>query len=201
SSPGGPGRCRCPLPSARRTSRRRREPAGCREDRRSCSLALLLNFLAGLGRPVDERVERLDAEHDVIAVEHVVGVQLIRRERVDVGKVLNRLPRRHVFTADDEQDLLAVADLAQERASTLRRRGLTRDEFGDHVDALVARPVGEGSAQGGGLHLLGGALAVVARLRAVDGATAGELRRTGRALTCAAGALLAVRLLATAADV
>ena len=61
---------------------------------------------------MDERVERLDAEHDVIAVEHVVGVQLIRRERVDVGKVLNRLPRRHVFTADACEGTLTETDEA-----------------------------------------------------------------------------------------
>ena len=64
----------------------------------------------------------------------------------------------------------------------------------------LAGPVGEGTAQGGGLHLLRGLLRVVARLRAVDDATAGELRRAGRALTGAAGALLAVRLGATTAD-
>src|SRR5690606_465020 len=49
-------------------------------------------------------------------------------------------------------------------------------------------------------HLLRGPLAVVTRLRAVHGATTGELRRAGRALTGAAGALLPVRLLATTAD-
>src|SRR3712207_3597109 len=46
----------------------------------------------------------------------------------------------------------------------------------------------------------GCALAVVARHRAVDDATAGELRRAGRALAGAARALLAVRLLAAAGD-
>ena len=67
------------------------------------------------------------------------------------------------------------------------------------MDATVAGPVGEGTAQGGGLHLLGGALVVAARLRAVDDATAGELRCAGRALAGAAGALLLVGLAATAA--
>ena len=74
------------------------------------------------------------------------------------------------------------------------------DERADHVDAAVAGPVGQGAAQGGGLHLLGGALLVVARRRAVHDATTGELRRAGRALTGAAGALLLVRLAATTAD-
>src|SRR5690606_24145631 len=52
----------------------------------------------------------------------------------------------------------------------------------------------------GCLHLLGRALAVVTRLRAVDRATTGELRCAGRTLTGAAGALLPVRLLATTAN-
>src|SRR5690606_15364138 len=64
----------------------------------------------------------------------------------------------------------------------------------------VAGPVAQRTAQGGGDHLLRGPLAVVARLGAVDGATAGELRCTGRTLTRTAGALLAVRLLAAAGD-
>ena len=68
---------------------------------------------------------------------------------------------------------------------------------GHDVHLAGTRPVGEGTAQGGGLHLLGGPLGVVARLRAVRDATADELRRAGRALTGAAGALLPVRLLAT----
>src|SRR6185312_7537124 len=46
----------------------------------------------------------------------------------------------------------------------------------------------------------GRALAVVARLRTVHNATAGELRRTSRALTGTPGALLAVRLPAAAAS-
>src|SRR5690606_11763184 len=47
---------------------------------------------------------------------------------------------------------------------------------------------------------LGRALVVVARLGAVDRAAADELRRAGRALAGAAGALLLVGLAATAAD-
>ena len=68
------------------------------------------------------------------------------------------------------------------------------------MHAIVARPVGQGAAQSGRLHLLGRALLVGARLRAVDDAAAGELRGTGRTLAGAAGALLPVRLLAAATD-
>src|SRR4029079_927856 len=80
------------------------------------------------------------------------------------------------------------------------RRLVGADQRLHDVDALVARPVGQGSAQRGGLHLLGGALVVAARVRTVDDATAGELRRAGRALTGAAGALLLVGLATTTAD-
>src|SRR4029077_18284164 len=57
------------------------------------------------------------------------------------------------------------------------------------------------ATQGGGDHLLGRALAVVTRLRAVHHTTAGELRRPRRTLAGTTGALLAVRLLAAAANI
>src|SRR5699024_5171687 len=53
---------------------------------------------------------------------------------------------------------------------------------------------------GGGLHLLGRALRVVARDRAVDDAAARVLRSADRALACVAGSLLAVRLAPAARD-
>src|SRR5690606_2866898 len=68
------------------------------------------------------------------------------------------------------------------------------DEARDHVDPPVAGPVRQRPAQRGGLHLLRRALGVTTRLRAVHDATAGELRRTDRALPGAAGALLPIRL-------
>ena len=69
-----------------------------------------------------------------------------------------------------------------------------------HVDAVVGRPVRQGAAKRSGLHLLGRALGVGARLRAVHDATAGELGGAHRALTRTSGALLAVRLASTAGD-
>src|SRR5690606_8991549 len=98
------------------------------------------------------------------------------------------------------EQVLALADLSEQALGSLRGGGVALGHAGDDVDAVVTRPVGEGVTQGRGLHLLRGPLRVVARLRAVDDATAGELRRTDRALTGAAGALLAVRLLAATAD-
>ena len=52
-------------------------------------------------------------------------------------------------------------------ASAVLVEGTRRHQIGDHVDAAVAGPVGQRAAQRGGDHLLGGALGVTARLRAV----------------------------------
>ena len=105
-----------------------------------------------------------------------------------------------VGALEHHEEPAAVGQVGQRGESRLGRGLVARDQAVDHVDPLVAGPVGEGTAQGGGLHLLGGALVVAARLRAVDDATAGELRRADRALAGAAGALLLVGLAATAAD-
>src|SRR5699024_7572040 len=88
----------------------------------------------------------------------------------------------------------------EEVADAGRRRLLALDDLGHHVEPLVRNPVREGPTQGGGLHLLGGALRVVARLRAVDRAAAGVGGRTRRALSGAAGPLLAERLATAAPD-
>ena len=69
----------------------------------------------------------------------------------------------------------------------------------DHMHAAMPRPVGQRTAQGGGLHLLRRPLLVVARRRAVHDATAGVLRRADRALPGPAGALLPVGLPAATA--
>src|SRR5690606_15961628 len=119
---------------------------------------------------------------------------------VHLRGVAQREPRDRVAALEHHQVAAAVGQRAQRGDGGLRRRLVALDEPLHHVDAAVARPVGQGTAQGGGLHLLGGALRIVARLRAVDHATAGELRRTDRALTGAAGALLLVGLAATTAD-
>ena len=116
------------------------------------------------------------------------------------GQVAHAQRAGLVAAADHDQHLLALGQRGQERLGALGRRGLTLHQLGDGVDAAVARPVRERSAQRGGDHLLGRALAVVARLRAVHGATAGELRSARRTLTGTTGALLAVRLLAAAAN-
>ncbi|SKV94431.1 Uncharacterised protein [Mycobacteroides abscessus subsp. abscessus] len=114
-----------------------------------------------------------------------------------VRQVPDALDRSQIVAAQHHQQLLAVGDLAQERLGALGRGLLSGNQFGDGVDPAVASPVGQRTAQGGGDHLLGGPLAVVTRLRAVDDATTGELRCAGRALAGASGSLLPVRLLAT----
>ncbi len=115
-------------------------------------------------------------------------------------QVASGLQAQLVLALDDQEDVLALGDLAEQALGGLGRRRLGRGHAGDDVDAVVAGPVGERTAQSGGDHLLRGPLRVVARHGTVHDATAGELRRTGRALTGAAGALLAVRLLAATAD-
>src|SRR5690606_118898 len=67
------------------------------------------------------------------------------------------------------------------------------------VHPTLTGPVGEVTAQRGGLHLLRGPLAVVPRHGTVDHTTTGELRRPDRALPGPAGALLTVRLAAATA--
>ncbi len=115
-------------------------------------------------------------------------------------QVPGALQTQLVGALDDEEDVLALGDLAEQTLGGLGRRRLGRDHVGDDVDAVVAGPVGERATQSGGDHLLRGPLRVVTRHGTVHDATAGELRRTGRALTGAAGALLAVRLAAATAD-
>src|SRR6185312_12111176 len=89
---------------------------------------------------------------------------------------------------------------AQHRQGFPGARLVALDERADHHETAVAGPVGQRTAQRGGLHLLGCALGVGARYGAVYDAAAGVLRRAQRALPGPAGALLPVRLLAAAAD-
>src|SRR5678816_1439886 len=116
--------------------------------------------------------------------------------------MIRRPPRSTLDRSSAASDVYKrqVRDRRQGSDRGLGRRRLGADQRLDDVDTVVAGPVGEGATQGGGLHLLRGPLVVVTRLGAVDDATAGELRRAGRALTGATGALLLVGLAATAAD-
>ena len=69
-----------------------------------------------------------------------------------------------------------------------------------HGNATGVGAIGQGVAQSCGLHLLGGALRVVTRLRAEHGAAVVPLRCTDGALTSTTGALLLPRLLAAAGN-
>ncbi len=95
---------------------------------------------------------------------------------------------------------LVAPTLCEERGSGLRRRRALDAEGLDDVQTLTASTVAERTQQGGGDHLLGSALRVVARLRAVDDATAGHVRRADRALTGVTRALLLEGLAAGARD-
>ena len=164
----------------------------------------LLRRLVGLG--VDGDLETGEGlvgglgEQDVVGAQHVVGVELVDGQDVDVGQVAHRLHRHEVGAVEHDEHVLAVGQTREQRGRGLGRGGVAGGDRLDDVDAVVTGPVGEGTAQGGGLHLLGGPLGVVTRLRAVDDATAGELRGAGRTLTGAAGALLLVGLATATAD-
>src|SRR5699024_53894 len=75
---------------------------------------------------------------------------------------------------------------------------------GDQVlhdeDLIQACPIGQRTAQCGGLHLLGGPLRVVARNRSVDDSAAVVLGSADRTLTGVAGYLLTVRPASAGAD-
>ena len=154
----------------------------------------------------DVGVQSLDAEHQIIGVKHVIGIELIRCDHVHTGQVARAECTNLVAAADDQEHLGSFSGVtvgqqrAQERLGTLGRRRLSGDQFGHRVDPLVAGPIAQSAAQCCGDHLLRGPLAVVARLGAVHDTATLELRCAGRALTCAAGALLAIRLLAAAGD-
>ena len=185
---GGSGRRPLGLPRRRRLRRLALRPrlAGVSDGRRAVTA----------GRTGEERGERALGEDHVVADEHVVGVELVRRDQVDRRRRCagsSRSARRCARAPPGRAGCDAI--LASVGRRRLGRRRVAVDERGDDVQPAAAGPVGQGAAQRGGLHLLRGALRVVARRRAVDDATAGELRRAGRALTGAAGALLAVRLL------
>ena len=154
---------------------------------------------AALGRTRQELVEGAAGEDDVVGDEHVVGVELVGREQVDGLGVAQALPRQLVAALGDHEHVLALREAGERGDGAPGRRRVAVEQAGDDVDPPVARAVGQGTTQSGGLHLLGRALGVGARGRAVHDATAGELRSPGRTLTGAAGALLAVGLAAAAA--
>ena len=78
--------------------------------------------------------------------------------------------------------------------------GLLEPEAVDDANGVVVELGRQGADEGETLHLAGQALHVAARVRPEDHAAASELRRSDRALTGAAGPLLAIRLLAAAGD-
>jgi hypothetical protein len=155
---------------------------------------------------VDLPVDLFDAQvnipliHQVVALEHVVGVELVERDQLNVGDVAQALGRQRIIAVDDHQHAGALGDAAEDGDGRLGGRRVTFGQRLDDMQATVAGPVGQGAAQGSSLELLGRALFVVARRRAMHHATTGVLRCADRALAGTAGALLAVRLPATAGN-
>ena len=118
---------------------------------------------AALGRPVDVLGERGLGEDDLVGDQHVVGVELAGLDQVHLRRVAQAHPVEDVVAVEDHEHPLGLGDAVQRRQRGLGLRGVTVDERGDHVHPALAGPVGEGTAQGGGLHLLRGLLRVVAR--------------------------------------
>src|SRR5699024_8539550 len=149
---------------------------------------------------VDEGVQSLNGEHNVISVENVVGVQLTSVQDVNVRQVVGAAASIQVFTANDEQDGLAVGQTLDECLGRLGRWGLASYQFFDYVNALVESTVRQRTEECRLDQLLRGALCVVAWLRAVYSAATGVMRCADGALACAASTLLTERLTATAAN-
>src|SRR5690625_4207166 len=107
---------------------------------------------------VDEVVQILTREHNVISVENVVGVQLTSFQDVNVRQVVGAATSIQVFTANDQQDRLAVGQTLDECLSRLGRWGLASYQFFDYVNALVTSTVRQSTEESSLDHLLRGAL-------------------------------------------
>ena len=166
-------------------------------------LAGLLSASSAASATGDERVERGLGEDDVVGDEHVVGVELVDGERCARSARLRSDSQRDVVVAleHDEHVARGRSAPASERRRGLGRRARRRSTSASTTWTRPLRARSERAPRRAAAFIfLGVRWRVVARLRAVDDATAGELRRAGRALAGAAGALLLVRLAATAAD-
>src|SRR3546814_11701416 len=97
----------------------------------------------------------------------VGGVQLVDGDDVHVRRVAQREPGDVVTALEHDQEATTRREPGQRGEGRLGGRCLTGDQRVDHVDAVVAGPVGQRALEGGSLPLLGGALVVVTRLRAV----------------------------------
>ena len=93
-----------------------------------------------------------------------------------------------------------MASSALQHADELLGPDGVEPEGVDDLDGLVAELGGQRATQRQALHLARQPLLVRARVRPEDDAAATVVRRVGRALAGAAGALLAVRLAAAATD-
>src|SRR5699024_221624 len=180
-------------------------PADPESPRRS----LLITPFRALRRTSHERVVGGLREHHVVVDEHVVGVQLLRRDQVCVREVACRPPGQLVATLHNDQDLVrpvviddrTTGHRGQRTLGFSGGRLLTLDHRSGQVYLSGACPVRESPSQRRGLHLLRRPLGVITRRRPVDRTATNELGSTFRALASATGALLAIRLLATAGDI
>jgi hypothetical protein len=154
---------------------------------RISSRIYLLKFLGGV-----------QAEDQLVSVDNVVGVDA-GSGGLDTGDVSGALDELGVQGVVNDQVLLACADSGQESNDGLGLV-LVGGDLVDDDQVAVGSLVRQGAEQSQALDLLVDGEVVAAGLGAESNATVGPLRSADRALTSMAGALLAPRLLAAAAD-
>jgi len=154
---------------------------------RTSSRIYLLKFLGGV-----------QADDQLVGVHNVVGVHTVNSslDTGDVGSGSNELDISGIV---EDQVLLAGADSSQESNNGLGLELVSSDLVNDDQVA-VGSLVRQGAEQSQALDLLVDGVRVITRLGAESNTTVGPLRSADRALTCVAGALLAPRLFAAAAD-
>ena len=137
------GTCTCSRRAGRSSSPRSPERAGRRAGRRSSLVrarSTARSSVAGDGlgalarrRAGEERLERALGEHDVVADQHVVGVELVGDEQVHALDVAQALPGQLVVALERRRArCVAVADAAASVGERgLGRRRVAVDEAGD----------------------------------------------------------------------
>ena len=71
-------------------------------------------------------------------------------EEVHAADIAQALPGQLVAAQGDHEHVLALGEAREHRDGRPGARGITLENAGHDVDAAVARPVGQGTAQSGG---------------------------------------------------
>src|SRR5919109_2221555 len=165
------------------------------------SLAALVAIgLAPRSEVLFDQLDRVLAQEQIRVGEEVADVQVAGQHDLGPAEVLERATHGVVRRRQDDERRAVEADGAHELFRLARLR-LVEDKALDDADLAVDRLLAEGAAQREPAHLLRHLLRVVTRLGSEDLGAALHARLAGRAVTRPPGALLAIGLGATAADV